>query len=698
MREWMSKAVLSATLALALNASVLAEDKPTLAIVPLDNVYMKGEPKPVSGRVIERLPDGSLRVKQAGAAGEITIPVAKIDRWEKKQTAAEAVQTYGKRALDAGDINEIKKAVKWGLENGAKDDALTLARQAMANRSTPDLAETVVPLLIEQGDLDGAAALIKPLLETEKQWTFGYDNLARIYTQQKREADLTQIIDLWHDRQPSALTPNRYRAAAAELSGDLATAQEAYRKGFSLHNDYESGLGYARTSLKRGVRPEALLTAEALISANQFVDEARAIAGSAQLAQGAADKAEPLLTQALSGKLSPESAEMVRYNLGVIALRAGRAEDARGFWKGLTSPAAELGLAMLDRKPYQRKDLPAEMKALVAEYDACVDLESKRYDQALAQLDGKSKRQMFLAQVAALKNPTEDATRALAHTPGPESARWQAYGHILARRYTQAESALAQLPPNDGYAAVCHVFIAEAQKDPASARVLFSAVKDSIDPPREYVALLMHEYEAADDALLTEHFEASVPALLDRDWKISAPGTNIQVRTDNSRLVFEGTQSAGEDAVTRVYHEEPTAGVRWVQATLDLGGVNAAHCGIEILDSARANGVAYAVLGDNHFGWREIKEGAWGPWQSLPQEAQGTQTLRLELERGAVTAVSNEAPQIRKQLATGLFKDQQTLCVGVFGTADAGVAWNLAVKEFQVQLRGSAKMQGTKKH
>jgi tetratricopeptide (TPR) repeat protein len=691
-------AVLALLCGSALQASLhaAADDQVPLVVRPLDEVHLKNGAPVVAGRVVEVIDGVSVRVRKPGSTTEILLQWNDIDHIERKQSAAEAVNARGAQDLAAGDVLDLKKTIKWGIDNGAKDAAVALAKQGIAKRSSPELAEMVEPLLEDQDDLPGAIALVQPLLDADPQWTFGYETLARVYTKQKNEGELQKLVDRWLQRQPSAQTPNRYRATASELSGDLRSAQEAYRKGYDLYHDPQAGVGYARIALKRGDNANALQTAEALIQANQAVDDARAIAGVAWLAQGDAAKAQPLLTQALGGKLAPEMTDMadiVRYDLGLIAYRAGNIDQARQLWKDVHLPAADLGLAMLDRKPYQRaKELPPDLQAVAVQYNACVDLENGRFDRAQAQIDPRAgRRDAFLAQLAALKNPTDDAVKAVAATASPESLRWQAYAHILGRRWSQAESALAQLPPNDGYAAVCRVYIAEGRMDKNGARVAFAAVRDSVDPPADYVEKLSREYEAADDRVITEHFEGSATDLLQRDWKFSQQGTGIQIKVADSRLAFEGTQTAGDDPVTRVFRHVPAAGVRFIQATFDLAGANGAVCGLEMLDLGRTNGIAFGVLGNNHFGWLQVKDGQWGKWTDLDVQAHANQVLRMELNQGAVVISAGEDPPLRLPVGRDLFRDQAELCIGMFGTADAGVAWSLGVREFVLSLRPTAK-------
>jgi len=668
-----------------------------LVVRPLDEITLK-DGTIVKGRVVENLPD-SIRIRLPGNAGEKVIPKEMINGdILYKQTAGQVLRRRAQQDLDASDVNDLQHTLKWGIDNNAKDDVLDVARAAMASASTTELAETLIPFLISATDNDDAQKLLQPLLVKFPQWSKGYEMMAQILKALGKDADLAALITQWLVIEPTAQVPNRYLAGAAEKQGNLRAALEAYRKGFNLYGDNESGLGFARTSLKLGLYDDAQTTADSLIKSGQMVDEATAIEGAVLLSKGDGVKAHAQFQQALSGKLSPETQGWVRYDEGLIAYRMNQVDRARLNWKDLDLPLAKLGLAMLDHQPFPLDQASPEMQAMVTEYNASILLENGRYDQARALLDpGSSPRQAFLAQLAALKRPTEENLQAVATNPSPESLRWQTYFYILLGKWPQAEAVVAQLPDNDGYAAVCRVYLAEARKDTAAARAAFDKVKDSINPPPEYVHRLNQAYEEAADELFTEKFDCPSEALSTREvpWTFLAPGTSIEMHTDSDKLILAGTQTVGQDSVTRLYRRGSAVGLRWVQASFDVAGANGAYCGLEILDSDMANGVAFAIQGDNHLGWRQETSGVWGPWTPLDADAAQSQVLRMNLSHGAVTleVPGDDAPKTWN-VATGLFKDQVQLTVSLFGSADPGTNWTVAVHDFMMQSRASAKPAG----
>jgi hypothetical protein len=680
----------------ALGARLAAEDYIPLQVRPLDEVTLK-DGNVIKCHVVQRLTD-SIVIRVPGVAAQRTIPNDMINGDVLlKQTAAQVVHARSAQDIEANDVHDLQSTLNWGMANNAKEVVLSVAHDALTKNQSTELAETVLPFLIDASDDDAALEVLDPLMVKNPQWSKGYELKARILKDTHKDGDLAKLIDQWLQMEPSAQVPNRYHAAAAETTGDLHNAREAYRKGFTLYNDYESGLGFARTSLKLGMAADAITTAEALIKAGQLIDESRAIEGAADLALNHGEQALPLLTQALAGKLSPDTQAWVHYDLGLISYRAMQFDQAREQWKDLALPVAKLGMAMLDHQSFAADDASPEMRPMVTEYNACVALETGHFDAARAMLDpSSSPRQEFLSEVAALKNPTDDVLRTLAANPSPESLRWQVYAFILSHKWAQAEAVVAQLPDNDGYAAVCRVYLAEARKDTAGARAAFDKVKDSVNPPAEYVRLLGKAYEEAADEIFSEKFDCTSDALSTRDvpWTFIAPGTSIEIHTDNDKLIFAGTQTAGQDSVTRLYRHVAAPALRWAQATFDLAGANGAFCGLEVLDSDMANGVAFAVQGDNHLGWRQETSGTWGAWQALDADAHPTQILRMELDQGALTLVFPDDTPKRWRVAEGLFKDQGQLTVSIFGSADPGTQWTVAVHDFLMQMRSLTKSPG----
>jgi len=697
LRSWCWSSLVAA--ALSCCGALAGADVVLLEIVPNDSVYLRSRPdEPVIGRIVETLPDGGVRIIPVGQTDNpIAYPGSDIDHIIRRQTAPDAVALHGAAAVANKDIGDVIRTFKFGLTNSATPAAVAFAKDALTKLDpgpATDFAEQVIPVLIDLGDVDGALAVAKAGTDAAPLWTFGYETQAKILEQQKRDDDLFALVKVWLGRQPGAYAPNLFLAQHLETTGDIKGARDAWAKAYDLHQDPIAGIGYARTSLMLGKAKEALDTATDLLGKDLESDQARAIAGAAYLALGNPGAAGPLLEQAVNAKLPPDQLDQCRYNLGLVRYNTGKPDDAKALWAQITDPAslpaAELGLAMIDHRPYTRQDTPPALAGIAQEYAACLALTSLK-PQTPTGLDASKDRQAFLLLIAGvLANPSEDAVAKLAAVPGTESLRWQAYGDLIAHRWPAATAVLAQLPDNDGYAAVYRVYLAEAQKDSATAEKLFAKVKDSVDPPGDYVDALAKAYEGANDRTISERFAGSLDDLQTRGWHVDAPGTGIIVRTAAGVLLFDGTQSASDDAITRVWLDEPAAQVRNVRAVFDGAGLDKAVGGLELLDNEHQSGIAVAVIGDGKTGWREETNGKWGDWKDLPLTTEGAQAvLNLEFDRGSATAVNPDSGQ-RVPLTSTTLNRATTLSVGMFGAADPGVVWRLGVEDFSMDLRPGA--------
>jgi hypothetical protein len=650
-----------------------------------DKIHLKNGAV-IVGRVLDDLPDKGV-VLRLPDRSETRFPGDQIQYIEDRQTAQIAVRARGHEDIQNRDWTDLQKTLTWGLKNDAKDTVLKVAADAIAIGSNIELAERIVPLLTDAGEADAARALLEPLLAANKQWSKGYELEANVLQTLGLHDELTKLVSAWLAVEPTAQTPLRFSAAAAELAGDLRTAHESYRKLADYHHDDPSAVGQARTALRLGHAAEALQVTSALIEKNSCVDEARAIAGAALLTQGDEAKAGEYLAQALAGKLSKDTSDFVRYDLGLIAYRAGKSDEARAQWADLKSPLAQLGMSILDGKQVDPAAMPPELKAVALEYDACQLLERKSFERAAALLaDDTLPRRDFLAQVAGLRVATPEAVRALEQTPGVDSLRWQAFGYITIRHWAEAEAALAQLQENDGYAAVCRVFIAAARHDNAAAKALVEKARAAADPPREYLAALVRYYEGQPRAW-SETFEGTLNDLHTRDWQERLSGTGIDVSVLNQRLVFDGTQQSSDNNITSL-ERSVASGFSYAMATFDCSALNGATCGIMVQDANRERGVAFAVMGDGKLGWRQESGGTWGSWNELNATAHTTQNLRIDVTSGVAQVVSSD-PELRADVAHGVFKSGEAVIVGLFGAADPGVKWHAEVHDyFQQWLTG----------
>ncbi len=671
-----------------------ADERTPLAIRDYDTV-VPNRGDPIQG-TISKSDHTGVRIVPLGHSGNgLWFALADVSAVEYRQDAAAAVTRRGEQAMAANDLNDVLRAVRWGIDHSATAPALALAAQALTKEASAEIGALLLPLLWEAKDANGVVEAAKRILALDSRWEAGYEHLAKAYAALGRQVELDLLVKTWLERMPTSLKANQLAAAAAEQAGDLRSAQEAYRKCWDLHQDHRSGVDYARLALRRGDRANALKAADALLTMDKFPAECRAIAGSVQAQAGDDAAARPLLEQALTGELSPELKIWADYNLGLVDYRAGRLAEAKTRWGQIDHPVAKTALALAERRRIEI-EVPDALRPLVAEANAALDLMRKQLGSAaVAAVDPKlGKRQQFLALVSALlKNPTEANVRALAIWPGVESLRWQAFGHLLGNRAAPAELALTQLPAEDGWAAVARVYAAEMRKERVKAYELYRKALDSVDPPADYLAQLKAVYATIDDDLMAEDFSWGDKEVLNSGWQSSTPGTGIVVHPRAGFLVLEGTQSAGDVPESRAWQLVNGERLRQVTAVMDFTGMATANGGLEILDESGQNGLALGLAADNHLQVRLCTTGAWADWQPLPVQVQGRQvTLAIEHDCGRLTVVHGDGPKVERHATKAeLGVKPGMLRIGVFGAAAPGTAWRLAVDQMSVQLRARAK-------
>ncbi len=632
------------------------------------------------------------------------------DHIDWRMTVAKVVKLRCAIDFRSDDPDDVIRTVQWGRVTKDKDDALaapaTEVIAAMTLRAMerwPDsiaLASAIVlPHLLERGDRTGVEALARHLVMVDPHWSAGYDQVARIIAgDPSRGVELMAWLTAWVKAQPTAFRPNRELALLHERSGDLRRAQGEYRTCYLIHQDAESGLGYARTSLARGDIAIAATVAGELSGHAQCGAEAIAIAGSAKLAAGDTAGALPLLETAVASRLGDEAAAIARYNLGVALLRSGRLEEARERWTRLGDlPMARLALAILERRAFpDLESLPASapaLRELARMLNACVDLEHGRSAAAIGLDASLSARHRFLSQLAKLVlnggSRAEAIVRDLDATPGIEAQRWQVYGLLLARRYAEAAAALAHLPEDDGYCQAYRVCAAEGLHQPDLAKLQFIKLDASPQAPRAWTEMARRAFQAGHDTVIDERFDWPAGDLPNDGWQFSAPGTGIRIHASAAQLVLDGTQSANPEPLSRAWMMVQETRLRQAKLDLDVTGMDGASCGLELCDSGHRNGIQLAVQGDSRLAYRTLKGGSPGAWQPLGVQIQGTRTtLCIDYDLGRVAAFMADEPLRRYPLAAGLGQSRpDELCLGVFGTAEPGTEWTLTVQRMQVQLK-----------
>jgi tetratricopeptide (TPR) repeat protein len=704
--------------AVALGGTALtAAERPDLSPNDFDTVIYKDGHSELC-EIVDVKTDNSLVIRLADGKQHI-VPAGDYGKTIARRTAVKVIKERIKWDMDPAheDQDDVIKTVLWGYrdypakfkDNKDKEDLVNAAKEAAYGQAlkamekwpnNTDLAsKAVLPLYADKGDNKSIEELARRLVKSDPHWTEGYDYVAKVLEADPARSDelLTWLGD-WVKFQPTAFRPNQALAKIHEASGSLRAAQEEFRKCYVMHKDLEAGLGYARTSLARGDADKALAAASDLLGNDKFADESKVIAGSAKLMLGDITGAQGLLEEALKGKLGDESAKIAHYNLGVVSLRAGKLDDARTQWAQLDLPVAKLATAILERKPFTEVETlkTPGLQELAKVLNACVDLEHGKSAAAVG-LDARlSNRHLFLSQLAKLVlqggNGADAIVADLKATPGLESQRWQVYALLLGKKYKEAEAAIAQLPENDPYGLAYRVCVAEGLNNRDQAKAWYQ--KLSPDAMRELPVLgewsaKVHSfYQSGNDTIYDEKFNWPVGDLPNAGWQYSAPGTAIHIHTDGSQLLFDGTQSANPDAITRAWWMVQETRLRQAKVDLDLTNLGNASAGLEILDSQRLNGVALAVRSDSRLAWRVCANGTWAAWQPLALQIQGTKaTLCIEYNLGRVMAFMADEELKKYNLGDGFANPPEQLCVSIFGTADPGVMWKIAATRMWIQQK-----------
>ena len=671
-------------------------DRVPLTAVDYDTIWLTNGSSLV-GTVVGTQPDGAVRFERPGKPTTL-VPKSEMVRIDRHQSLAEAVSRRGEQALAANDGLDLQRTLRFAAErpptnDGAvKDAAIVLAQRALAKKASPEIAAMAIQLLSEKKDWDGVLGAAQAGLSADPNWTAGYEAQAGIFIERKQDERMKALVKVWLERQPTAFQANRYLARFAESAGDLRTAAEAYRKGFDLHQDWESALGYARCSLKRGDRAESMRAAKTLIDKGQLVGPAKIWLGSAVLKAATPEtdqQALALLTAGLGDpQLDAETADVGRYNLGLLHEQAGRGDEARKLWMQVKGPMGAVAMAHLEHRLIPTEKLPPGLKNFVAEHNAGVQLENGKWQNVLTDFDKTaSNRAVFLGQIANLLKSAgaDESVHNLAATTGDESLRWQAYGLLKQAHFAEAEALFDKLPVTDGWVIACRVYLASARKDDAAARSWLKRLDNASDVPKKYASELLAEFSSANDEMTTETFDdwpAGGPVAT--GWEVAAVGTHITVLARNQGLQLEGTQ-AGSDSTT-AYRLVLANRMRSATAKLNLAEMkDSAIGGLELSDEKRESGLQVGVS-NGKVQWRAAEKGTWGPWTVTSLIAPGPEVgLRIELAKGILyVALANDATE-RKAVSASLGRSEH-LAVGIFGVADPGTSWSLMADDLEIQL------------
>lgn len=696
---WNRAASCVSCLVLAMTTLSPAAELPELRVrTDAKIVNTEGQEEP--GTVLERRADGTVVFQPAGSR----IPVSyQKDQYRRLIPAITAAEVIDRRAAillaeDAGDRSvEILRTIRWGLAREDDEDALRATADlasAAVERYPADvrIASAAIELLRDRSDaLRRIEGIVRTALAENPAWSDGYRILADVLIAGDRREELIELLGAWLERQPTSRQANLLMAEHAEAAGRLEEARQAYFKAFTFHDHREAGWHYARLSVTQGRLSDAGEAARRLLEMQAHEAGASAVLGIVNVHDGNHQTARELLVTGLAGDLPEDLRRIARYNLGLANYHLRRRGEAIAIWRESDSPAARLALAIVNRETVRLNRLPdGPLRAVGRELNACLSLERKDFRAARRQLEGGlSERHLFLNHVADLlaNNADGESMATLAQHSGSESLHWQLYGHLLAQRYDAAQAILDRLPEGDGYAAVCRVYLAEARGNRLRARELFRDLGGVQGAPPAYLARLEDEFGNENDRLRAYDFDWPDGFNLSEGWDSRSTGTGVLVQVTEGRLVLSGTQTPASEPVSRAWCLVSPAKLSEFSAELTIAGVAEATVGIELLDEEHANGIAYGVRPDGQFAWRALARGRWGGWNELDRRVDGgSVTLRIDYDHRLARILlrygdAGEAVGEQIQLATPY------LSTGVFGVADPGVTWRLAVDSVRLRLK-----------
>jgi tetratricopeptide (TPR) repeat protein len=665
---------------------------PPLVESPVDTVWLS-ESRPLQGKIDDERPDGTLVLTVDGVTQ--TLNAKQYVRIEHRCMADEAVKRRATAALAARDWDDVVRTVRWGVQHHADVAVVDAVLEAIAVMPTQTvLAEVALGVWAEKPDPAREEALVRTVLRADVHWRLGRQHLVKLLMAAKRDDDAMTALRDWLQVAPAELEAIRPLAGLEEQRGNLRVAVELWRRGWEGRQDGVSGIAYARLLVRRGEPERAAEVAIALQARADTAAAGRGLLGAVRTVQGRTDEALPLLAAALTGDLSPDLAAMVRYDQALCWWRQGRMAEARAAWSELSLPEAAQAVATVDRQPLPQADVqgaPGLSADRIALHNTMLALERDPTAPLPAEVvrqPGRPAQLVRAVSTAFAGTLAPSDLRLLVAIEDPVALRWQAYAHLVAKRYDQALAVLARLPENDGYALAYRLHIATERRDVAMATALWRRVQDAPDAPHAWLARVAPGFDAVDRVNVQEGFDQEGVAP-PSGWTYLAPGTGIQLYQRGGRLWFDGEQRLG-GAVTRACRTVMTTDLRRVVARFDVAGLASAIIGIEIMDTSRMNGIAVGVRSDGAQAWRECRQGVWSPWTTLSERQRpGMAMLAVDCSRGSVRLMLPSEPDKPRRLGAWSGADQKELSVALFGSADAGARWKGGVDDVRIELAKS---------
>lgn len=672
-----------------------------LVEIPYDTIRLSGRDNAVLVEILEQVEGDHLTYERKDSGIRVTVPWANVLEVIPQRSASEVAGQRCAELMQALDYDylrspaesDIVRTLRWARERDAAAVCLpALLKAFQGNPRNAIVLEALVDELVASREVATLETVLRVALGVKPTWRRGYQVLATILQDQDRQGELMTLVTDWLDRLPTSEMANRLQAQAAQAAGDLARAQESYRKLYAHHDDDAAGVQYILLSLQLDDVEDARECADEILARQPDQPGLRAAAACVYLAQGHSQTARLLLGQAGPGG-PPELQEISDYNRAWLAWEAGEAGTAERQWSAIDHPAAHYALARLARQTITDPAVLAhpQLGPRARELNASLALEREDPAAALRLLgDGLSDRLLLLKRIAAMQvaDYSRTSIEALSAHEQRDAYLWRAYGLIRQGDFAASTAALAHLPENDGMAAVYRLFCAEAQGDAEAAARWFRVAGESAQAPRAYLDhLTAFYYRSQNDTELVENFDWVAGELLPLGWFSQAAGTNIIIRANGDQLTMSGTQTASPEPVSRVWRVLPRAHVRRVQVRLTAAIPEGAG-GLELLDEARANGLAVGIVNNQRLAWRRCRDGRWGAWEALLDSAPPVIALWLDDQQQGTRQIQVMTETDRVPLTSLLDLPGEMIGIGFFTEAVAGSPVDLQLAELRIQLHG----------
>ncbi len=738
----------------AATTALAAVELPELRERPHDILILRAGNERLLGTIVKIDDSGTVFFREKGTeAGHVGHPKGSYTEISRRRMAADIIRrrlTLIRRHEDITNRGKrAEETLAWGLKKGEDELVAELAAStAAAIPESIDLARWVIEHF--GTDTEGLVELegmIAAVVAANPNWIEGREHLIRIHHATDEYAKLQKQLGILRKRHPQHLLANRIAGELAYAAGELEKAHSAFRIVTGrAPEDQAARVGYAKCSFLLGEFRSAADAAAELLEADAYRRDAAAILGSLALREGddeealrhlqvaldvvdaaeAADGSDDVeegdggddnaattspagddersAPVAVASDLDSRIAPIARSNLALAYLRTGRRTRAAAIWADLDGEYATVGRAVAAGRPLAADRLEhPHLRTVANEHNLCLELQQG--DPDLEGLQdrlsvGRIPRHTFLDRVATMvaqggARPAVRAVLKLGESGNErEALRWAAYGHLLAKRYSEADELLGRLPADDGYAAVYRVYIASARKDLEGAKSIYkkqveplaSRQNTEVAPPAAYVQSLAAHFDVAQGKFRRFDFDIGDGAILGPSWRSEAPGTGIRIHIADERLVFTGTQLESRSPVSRAWCTTLKSQLHEAWLFFDASEAEGAMVGLEILDATLTDGVGVGVDGDRELRWRRIVKGRPGRWQAFSPRRRlpADKPLRLKFLSG------NRVALVGGNTAENIFVGdpldvRNKAAIAIFGEAPPGTGWRLSVDRLDLR-------------